>query len=290
MPERHAIADIADLQPFLARHARTGLGAAPAFLLGLSLGPGGVFDLHDEAGRALVAVLTDACENSGDAAGLVVLASRDEAPDEDVLALLLDEALVEARLGPQSHIEVALEGVLRQHPALLETRGLTRRFDITTMERQGLWRAVASPPGWSWMNLSAERYDEAARLVRAAFSGHPGVNFPPAEQSRVHLLGKPLPVRLLLDGDRMAGWVSVRAEPDGSAMVESLARHPADRGRGLGAILLTEGLRQLEAAGLAPVRLDVAAANEDALALYKGLGFRATDTVPIHAVSTPSPS
>jgi hypothetical protein len=52
-----------------------------------------VFDLHDDAGRALVAVLIDACENSGDAAELVLLASRDEEPGEDLLALLLDEAL-----------------------------------------------------------------------------------------------------------------------------------------------------------------------------------------------------
>lgn len=289
MPERHAIADIADLQPFLARHARTGLGAAPAFLLGLSLRPDGVFDLHDDGGRALVAVLIDACNNSGDAAELVLLASRAEVPSEDLLALLLDEALAEARRGPRGQLEVTLDALMRPHQALLETRGFTWRFDLVTMERHGPWRAVASPPGWTWADLSTERYDEAARLVRAAFAGHPGVDFPPAEQSRAHSLGKPLPVRLLLDGDRVAGWVSVRADPDGSAMVESLARHPADRGRGLGAVLLTEGLRQLEAAGLAPVRLDVAAANEDALALYKRFGCRATDTVPILAVATPSP-
>lgn len=124
--------------------------------------------------------------------------------------------------------------------------------------------------------------------MRAAFAGHPGVNFPPAEQGRTHALAKSLPVRLLLDGDRMAGWVSVRAEPNDSAMVESLARHPGDRGCGLGAALLTEGLRQLEAAGLAPVRLDVAAANDGALALYKGFGFRTMDTTPVHGVATPS--
>ena len=46
--------------------------------------------------------------------------------------------------------------------------------------------------------------------------------------------------------------------------------------------------RQLAAAGLAPVRLNVVATNESALALYKGFGFRATDTVSIHAVATPS--
>ena len=156
------------------------------------------------------------------------------------------------------------------------------------MERRGSWQAVEPPPGWGWADLSAGRYDEAARLVRTAFAGHPGVNFPPAGQGRVHALGRSLPVRLLLDGERMAGWVSVRAEPDGSALVESLARHPDDRGRGLGAALLTAGLRQLEAAGLAPVRLDVAAANDGALALHGGFGFRATDTVPVHGVATPS--
>ncbi len=288
MPERHAIADIADLQPFLARHARTGLGAAPPFLLTLSLRLDGVFDLHDDAGRALVAVLIDACDNSGDAAELLLLASRDEVPSEDLLALLLDEALVEARLGPRGHLEVTLDALMRPHRALLEARGFTRRFDLVTMERHGPWQAVEPPPGWTWADLSAERYDEAARLVRAAFSGHPGVNFPPAEQGRALALGQSPPVRLLLDGDRAAGWVSVRAEPDGSGMVASLARHPGDRGRGLGAVLLTEGLRQLEAAGLAPVRLDVVATNDSALALYKNFGFWATDTVSVYAVATSS--
>lgn len=138
MPERHAIADIADLQPFLARHARTGLGAAPAFLLGLSLRSDGVFDLHDDAGRALVAVLIDACDNSGDAAELVLLASCDEAPDEDLLAMLLDEAL----RGPRSHLEIPLDGALRPHQALLAARGFVRRFDLITMERQGPWQVV----------------------------------------------------------------------------------------------------------------------------------------------------
>ncbi len=96
MPERRPVADIADLLPFVARHALSGLGAAPAFLLTLSRGPGGVFDLHDEDGRALVAVLTDARDNTGDAAGLALLASRDEAPGEAMLALLLNAAF-EAR-------------------------------------------------------------------------------------------------------------------------------------------------------------------------------------------------
>jgi len=169
---------------------------------------------------------------------------------------------------------------------LLEARDFTRRFDIVTMERHGSWKAVEPPPGWTWANLSAEHYDEAARLVRAAFTGHPGVNFPPAEQGRAHALASSMPVRLLLDGDRTVGWVSVRAEANGSGMVASLARHPGDRGHGLGAVLLTEALRQLEVAGLAPVRLDVVATNDHALRLYKGFGFQATDTVSIYSTQT----
>ena len=288
MLARHTVVDTSDLFAFLALHARSGLGAPPPFLITLSLTLDGVFDLHDDAGRALVALLIDACDNSGDAAELLLLASRDDPLNEGLLALLLDEALVEARLGPRSHLEVTLDALMRPHRALLEARSFARRFDIITMERHGPWKAVEPPPGWMWADLSAERYDEAARLVRAAFVGHPGVNFPPAEQGRTHLLSKPLPVRLLLDSGRMAGWVSVRAEPDGSAMVESLARHPGDRGRGLGAALLTQGLRQLEAAELAPVRLDVATANDDALRLYKSFGFQATETVGIYSVATRS--
>ena len=288
MPGRHTVADTADLLPFLALHAKPGLGAPPPFLITLSLTLDGVFDLHDEAGRALTAVLIDACENSGDAAELLLLAFRDAVPGEDLIALLLDEALVEARLGPHSHLEVTLDALMRPHRAFLEARDFTRRFDIVTMERHGPWKAAEPPPGWTWADLSAGRYDEAARLVRAAFSGLPGVNFPPAEQGRTLTLGKSSPVRLLLDGTRMTGWASVRAEPDGSGMVASVARHPGDRGCGLGAALLTEGLRQLEAAGLTPVRLDVLATNENALALYEGFGFRATDTISVYAVATAS--
>lgn len=86
----------------------------------------------------------------------------------------------------------------------------------------------------------------------------------------------------------LAGWVSVRAEPDGLAMVESLARHPGDLGRGLGAVLLTEALRALERARREPVRLNVAGVNKGALTLYEAFGFRAVTTVLIHAVATPS--
>ena len=266
MPERLPVVDIADLLPFVARHACSGLGATPAFLLTLSRGLDGVFDLHDAGGRALVAVLTDACDNTGDAAGLVLLASRDETPGENLLALLLDAALAEARRGPRSKLEIDLDGPFAGHRALLQARGLVWWFDIVTMERQGPWRAVEPPAGWTWVDLSAARYDEAAR--------------------RAHALGKPIPVRLLLDGERVAGWVSVRAEPDGSAMVEGLARHPVDRGRGLGAVLLTEALRVIERARGGPVRLDVAAANEGTLRLYEAFGFRAVATVPVHAVAT----
>lgn len=285
MLKRLAVSDTADLLPFIASHGQLDRDAASTFLLTLSLRPEGVFDLHDDAGRTVVAVLTDACDNSGDAAELLLLASRSETVDEDLLELLLTEALVEARFGPRRYLEVTLESALRPHQGFLAARGFAPRFDIVTMEQHGSWQAVEPPCGWTWADLSAERYDEAARLMRAAFTGHPGVNFPPAEQARARALGSPQPIRLLLDGDRVAGLVTILAKPDGSGMVTGLARHPDDRGHGLGAALLTGALQQLEAAGHAPVRLGVVATNEGALTLYKRFGFQAIQAVSIHALA-----
>ncbi len=285
MVRRHRVHDIADLREFVERHSQAGLGAAPGFLLELARGPDSVFDLHDAAGRAMVAVLTDRCHNSADAAELVLLACR-EAPDQTIIATLLDAALTEVRRGPRSSLEVPLGAAMRPHEALLRTRGLASRFAMVTLEQSGPWQPAEPPVGWSWTELTAERCLGLTALIRAAFAGHPGVNFPPPEHGWTHALAKTPANRVLVDGSRLAGGVSVRGEADGSGVVEYIARHPDDRGRGVGAVLLTEAMRQLASHGLQPVRLDAAVANERALRLYQGFGFTVTDTVPIYGVRT----
>jgi ribosomal-protein-alanine N-acetyltransferase len=56
--------------------------------------------------------------------------------------------------------------------------------------------------------------------------------------------------------------------------IVNLAVHPAYRRRGLGADLVAEVCRRLEAAGVRTVYLEVRESNAGALAFYVGLGFR----------------
>jgi ribosomal protein S18 acetylase RimI-like enzyme len=85
--------------------------------------------------------------------------------------------------------------------------------------------------------------------------------------------------RALLDGDRIAGLVRV-ASDGARGQVRVLGRVPAYRGQGLGARLMTEALRVLAAGGAGDVELDVEAANERALDLYRRFGFEVVERTP----------
>ncbi len=287
-PHRRPAAGTADLLAFIARHRLADLPAPPDILLGLALDARSILDLHDAAGRALVAVLTDACDNADNAVDLAVLACREPAIAPALMAALLGEAEQEARRGPRRSLELALDPAIQPHESLLRARGFHQRYAMVTMEQRGPGLAAEPDAGWSWADLSPERCNDAQRLIRAAFTGLPGINFPPAEGWRRRALAKTPPDRLLFEGVRLAGCVSVHGEPDGAGLVNTLARDPADRGRGLGAVLMTEGLRQLHALGCSPIRLHVAAQNGRALSLYERCGFVSTDVTPVHALATPA--
>lgn len=69
-----------------------------------------------------------------------------------------------------------------------------------------------------------------------------------------------------------AGFVLARAA-GGEAEILTLAVRPADRGRGLGRILLRAAIAEAQRLGAATMFLEVGADNPAALALYAGLGF-----------------
>lgn len=285
MPTRRRVADVAVLRDFIGEFVQPGLGASPQVLLDLARGPDSVFDLHDNEGRLLVAVLTDLCDNSGDAAELMVIACRSAALVGDELAACLDAALEEARRGPRSSLELVLTSLVRPHRDLLASRGLACRFELISLEQRGSFLPVPPAQGWHWADMGAADEAGVRALSRAAFDGHPGVNFaPPGQGSWV---GCSPPVRLLWHGTALAGSVSVRGEADGSGIVEIVQRHPDLAGSGLGPVLLTEALRSLAEKELRPVRLTAAVENRRALALYERFGFVVTDILPVHGVATP---
>lgn len=286
---RHEVIDHRPLHSFIEANARHGLGADPRFLLGLARGPESVFDLHDERGRALVAVLTDRCDNSGGATELMLLACREACLDERLIATCVERAIAAAIAGPHGQLELVVDNSVRPHREILMSRGFEPRFEMVAMEQRRPHVPVGKPTGWAWSDVVRGDIPAVVALGRAAFAGHPGVNFPPGDCGSGWMLERSPPVRLLRAGGRLIGSVSVRRDTvEEAGMIEIIQRHPDYARRGVGAILMTEALRLLAVAECRTVRLDASVQNRRALTLYERFGFQVTEVKPVFGRATPS--
>jgi len=79
-------------------------------------------------------------------------------------------------------------------------------------------------------------------------------------------------------GDDAAGCLVITTAADGSAEVKRLWTDPAHRGRGIASALLDEAFAEAARAGAPAVRLSVWQWREDAIGLYRKLGFTVTES------------
>lgn len=80
---------------------------------------------------------------------------------------------------------------------------------------------------------------------------------------------------------RPVGFLLLRTVAD-EAEILTVAVHPSNRGGGTGRSLVAEALRRLYRERIDHVFLEVAADNEPALAIYRGLGFRMVGERPAY--------
>jgi ribosomal protein S18 acetylase RimI-like enzyme len=73
--------------------------------------------------------------------------------------------------------------------------------------------------------------------------------------------------------ERPVGWVTGRVFDDGRGWIEQLAVARSARGRGLGRALLLHSLAELRSRGATTLATGVQAANENAIGLYRDVGF-----------------
>jgi ribosomal protein S18 acetylase RimI-like enzyme len=260
-------------------------------LLDLTSGAGGVFVIADDQGIALAATVVDRTRNGANSANLEMLAVRARIPAAEFIRLVVEPAAAFARDGDRRALHVTLPQTLLPADGVDEAlggAGFAHAYDIFEMRRS---RSAAPhapleplPPGWSWTALDAVRVDAAHAALAEMFRDALATHLLPLADFRQTVESGAARWRVLLDGDRIAGLIRVVQHGDRGEL-RILGRVPAYRGRGLGARIVAEGLRELREGGAGDVDLSVEAVNERALGLYRRFGFEIVSQTPVFALT-----
>ena len=200
------------------------------------------------------------------------------------------EALV-AWLGERGHHEVDTYAADARRIAWLEAQGFTHRrssFDLV--------RGIDPPPASAvWPSAVAiARYrpgedDDAVHTlmyVDAAWGEVPGHTHQSLEAWRSMLTPDYRGWVARRDG-RHVGWVVGRVFSDGRGWIQQLAVARSTRRLGLGRALLLHSLAELRSRGATSFALGVEAENENAIGLYRDVGFDVTREWRVYARPTP---
>lgn len=269
----------AEVSRFIVTHParRQVVSLLEPLLSQLVSGPGGVIDLWQDGERALVAVVTDTCRNATNSAELVLLGHRAPPTPGPLLDALLDHAEAFARGGPRAALCLTWPPVPRAWNPTLSARGYRPSREAWLMSRalSGLPAPAPTPAGLAWVDVSEAWIPAFYETLSAAFSAIPGAYVPDLDTFRAIRLSAPIPARLLVEGGRVLAFVSVeKAGRDRAGSLNSLGRHPAASGRGLGPLAMAEGLRVLSSHGVNRARLHLTSTDQAALRLCQDFGFK----------------
>lgn len=84
---------------------------------------------------------------------------------------------------------------------------------------------------------------------------------------------------LIADGNQFVATVQGVSDRAGTGCIQNLGVVPAHRGRGLGFALLLQALHGFRRYGLAKASLEVTAQNDNAVRMYRRIGFRFRKTL-----------
>jgi ribosomal protein S18 acetylase RimI-like enzyme len=207
---------------------------------------------------------------SGDGGGTLLLVD----PGDDPAPAL--EALT-AWLGEHGHHGVVAYARDAPRIAWLEANGFTHQLSAFDLQR-GIDPPLA-PAVWP-SGVAVERYrpgedDEAVHAlvyVDAAWGEVPGHKQRPLEGWRSTVTPDYHGWVARRDG-RPVGWVVGRVFSDGRGWIEQIAVARSARRVGLGRALLLHSLADLRSQGATSFALGVRAENENAIGLYRGVGF-----------------
>jgi ribosomal protein S18 acetylase RimI-like enzyme len=251
-------------------------------------GPEKVLDLWRGGRRVAAATLIDTCSTQGNAAELSVFVDDPEQSPEDAMDELL--AWAEERLhgGPRSNLDIPIWPGITIPDSWLRRHGFEKAYTYFEMERDGEEGAhgppeKALPDGFAWQSYDDRLFPGFFETLRLAFENVPGAFVPSEEATRERARRYPVPPpALLMQGERVAGFVRIELGGNGTGEIASLGRHPDFKGLGIGELLVKRGIEMLKANGVRQQRLEVTAVNARAVELYERFGFRRCREYVVH--------
>jgi ribosomal protein S18 acetylase RimI-like enzyme len=150
--------------------------------------------------------------------------------------------------------------------------------------------APVLPEGYSWVAWDDSLLARHAEVMYECFRDEiDSVVFPSLGDRKgcYHLMSEirqkrgflPEATWLLACPDGFCGTVQAVSERTGLGAIQNLGVTAAHRGRGLGSGLLLQALHGFRRAGLGRAFLEVTAQNEEAVRLYRRVGFRRRKTI-----------
>jgi ribosomal protein S18 acetylase RimI-like enzyme len=274
---------------FIQAHPAPQLPFEPRWgLARLASGPDCIIDLADADGsRGAVAMLVDTCSNAADAASLVLLGLHPGCDRAALAQRLLREAEAAISGSLRRTLEIEAVDLFQGWDDALEARGYRLAYRMYLMRRPFDGAPPPVPPlpgGLAWGPPTEATMHSQHDAVCRAMAVVPGSSIPDFDSFAERARGMAAQCGLILQGDRVAGFLRVHppTAPGGEGEIGLIGRDPEFRGGRLGDILVAESLRRLHDSGAGSAALDVAAANDAALALYRRHGFAVSETIPVY--------
>ncbi len=246
------------------------------FLTNMTSSSDCIFDFYRAGQRIALGVLVDKIQNKGNHATLEILGLRYPHEREPVLMAALADA--KKCLDPtRSGIEITFDASFPINETFATSVGLEPYYDVDTMIHD---RLHTVPSAIKWDVIPATQGDNPALydVLVDAFRDNLDTSIAPYEEwSKVHRDG----MWLIKNNGAIVGFSHCLIS-DGTGEIRSIGVIPSMRGQGIAFDLMTHALHDLCRKGISQCHLSVAATNQQALRLYRQLGFRKTEQYSVY--------
>lgn len=250
------------------------------FISDLSL----VFDLHDNSGRAGVAVLLDKINNIANDSSLEILGRRAGLDKLDLTKQMISLAL-KSNPKRRSGIQFGLneDELLEAELIRIGFRHYYDTFDMMNSDVENTKTSALSQIIEATVHDSVQIY----KLLCESFAKNPDTSIPDFDVWRNNFESSSSKYYVWKDDVGIRGFANlILMDEQNSSEIRTVGVHPDCREQGIGQGLIEYCLQRTLSSGLKNCNLTVSASNERALSIYLRSGFRVIGKTKCYRIDT----